>query len=76
MDMAIRYDPQGRQFAMVLDGEVIGFARTAHDATRTLQAVVRECAVSTAPPSILAEREDTLPTPQQEADDDPTNHTP
>ena len=75
MDTTIRYDPQGRQFAMVLEGEVIGFARTAHDATRTLQAVVRECAVSTAPPSMLPDRDDTATT-TTETDDGTTNHTP
>lgn len=59
METIIRYDSQVRQFAMVLDGEVIGFARTAHDATRTLQAIVAECAVyAAASPSVLSNRDE------------------
>lgn len=39
---AIAYDRHTRDFAMYLDGELIGFARTHHEAEITLDEVVFE----------------------------------
>lgn len=38
----IIYDPETRDFAMYLDGELIGFARTHHEAEVTLDQLVFE----------------------------------
>jgi hypothetical protein len=38
----IAYDPETRDFAMYLDGELIGFARTHQEAERTLDDLVFE----------------------------------
>jgi hypothetical protein len=77
METAIVYDPGLRLVAMVLEGEVIGFARTAHDADLTLRAVVDECqSILACPPSVLSECDDTVPTMTMEVADGTTNHTP
>lgn len=38
----IIYDPVTRDFAMYLDGELVGFARTYEEAEQTLNALVYE----------------------------------
>lgn len=38
----IRYDPTTRDFALYLDGQLVGFARSYHDGERTLDALVYE----------------------------------
>ena len=38
----IVYDPETRDFAMYLDGELVGFARTWHEAEVTLDELVAE----------------------------------
>lgn len=38
----IIYDPEVREFAMYLDGELVGFARTYYEAEQTLDALVYE----------------------------------
>jgi len=39
---AIIYDPETRDFAMYLDGELVGFARTFQEAEETLDELVYE----------------------------------
>jgi hypothetical protein len=41
-DKSIVYDPESGDHAMYLDGELIGFARTAHEAQTTLDQLVLE----------------------------------
>src|SRR6266480_3053965 len=41
-DKSIIYDPESGDHAMYLDGELIGFARTAHEAQTTLDQLVLE----------------------------------
>lgn len=43
----IIYDPETRDFAMYLDGELVGFARTYQDAEQTLDEIVYELLNST-----------------------------
>lgn len=43
----IIYDPETRDFAMYLDGELVGFARTYVDAEQTLDEIVYELLNST-----------------------------
>ncbi|WP_165360530.1 MULTISPECIES: hypothetical protein [Candidatus Chloroploca] len=38
----IVYDPETRDFAMYLDGDLVGFARTYHEAESTLDELVYE----------------------------------
>lgn len=38
----IQYDPETRDFAMYLDGEIVGFARTYQEAEQTLDQLVWE----------------------------------
>jgi len=49
----IIYDPQTEDHVMYLDGEVVGFARTAHEAETTLDQIVLE---------LLSNRSSALPT--------------
>jgi hypothetical protein len=39
-EKAIVYDPETRDFAMYLDGELVGFARTYQEAEQTLDELV------------------------------------
>lgn len=39
-EKAIIYDPESRDFAMYLDGELVGFARTYQEAEATLDELV------------------------------------
>jgi hypothetical protein len=41
-EKAIVYDPETRDFAMYLDGELVGFARTYQEAEVTLDQLVYE----------------------------------
>jgi hypothetical protein len=41
-EKAIIYDPETRDFAMYLDGELVGFARTYQEAEATLDELVYE----------------------------------
>jgi hypothetical protein len=41
-EKAIVYDPETRDFAMYLDGELVGFARTYQEAELTLDQLVFE----------------------------------
>jgi hypothetical protein len=41
-EKAIVYDPETRDFAMYLDGELVGFARTYQEAEETLDELVYE----------------------------------
>jgi hypothetical protein len=41
-EKVIVYDPETRDFAMYLDGELVGFARTYHEAEITLDQLVFE----------------------------------
>ncbi len=41
-EKAIVYDPETRDFAMYLDGELVGFARTYQEAEEALDALVSE----------------------------------
>jgi hypothetical protein len=41
-EKAIIYDPETRDFAMYLDGELVGFARTYQEAEITLDQIVFE----------------------------------
>lgn len=41
-EKAIIYDPETRDFAMYLDGELVGFARTFQEAEETLDQLVYE----------------------------------
>lgn len=41
-EKAIIYDPETRDFAMYLDGELVGFARTYQEAETTLDELVYE----------------------------------
>lgn len=44
----IVYDPETRDFAMYLDGELVGFARTYGEADETLDALIAELSRSLA----------------------------
>lgn len=44
-EKAIIFDPETRDFAMYLDGELVGFARTYREAEETLDALVYEILV-------------------------------
>ncbi|GAB4424434.1 MAG: hypothetical protein OHK0015_03170 [Chloroflexi bacterium OHK40] len=41
-EKAIIYDPETRDFAMYLDGELVGFARTFQEAETTLDELIYE----------------------------------
>jgi hypothetical protein len=41
-EKAIVYDPETRDFAMYLDGDLVGFARTYQEAEETLNELVYE----------------------------------
>lgn len=41
-DKSIRYDRESRDYAMYLDGELVGYARTYHEAEVTLDQLVFE----------------------------------
>jgi hypothetical protein len=58
---AIVYDREARDYAMYLDGELIGFARTYHEGEITLDTLVHELRRGTYAPDATAPGLDVLP---------------
>lgn len=52
------YDPETRDFAMYLDGELVGFARTNREAEDTLDALVYEILTAAYGPTMEPPTED------------------